>query len=578
MRFFALMKENARHRSWEIVLSVFAFVVILPITFWLYLAKMDMDHSSAELFELAQKFADHYFRECNPWVIGVTILLSLVSGVRGMTFVFHKPEMDFYHSLPVKREGLYMISYMNTMLFYMVPFVVTTAMSVVIVKLYAPEVNISGRTLLANMIIHLLGYFMLCNIHIFIVMVTGRTILALLGIVGVYFIGIIYYYVGVLYVGVYFTCIPVLEVPKNILRLLCPPLNYMFCCPKVTPEQYPMVLIMVVVGMMAFLISFLLYCRRPSEAAGTGIVYRVLKNVIKVVLNTLCGIVGMLIFYYISYFTMLKFTTLLGAVLLAFCMLAGYVVLQLILELDIKTCRRDVRVFLVSVGFTLFWMVFFQYDIFLINGYIPEAEKVETVAFAFTSDEDSSYRLEHMKSEDVNTIITLAERGLKESQKQDFTGVVFDQDNYQFSISYNLKNGKKMIRNYVGNNTEEFKELIEVIMDSKEYKKATYVFDTYDYGEIMVNLFDDSQGELEEHSLYGKEKRIMLLDALRKDLEHISLKDMEDEVTLGQIVLQLPKEELNDYSRYIEYRFTESYVHVIAALKELGIMNVTDAI
>lgn len=588
MRYFtSLLKENAKHRGWEIMLSVFAFVVILPIFFWLYLAKLDMDFSKTEMVYKAQQFADQYFREVNPWLIAVTIVLALVSGIRGMAFVFHKQENDFYHSLPVRREQLFFVSYVNTMLFYLVPFVVSMAMSVGIVKLYAPAVVISAGSLIGNMAVHFLAYFMMCNIHIFLVMVTGRTVMAVLGIVGTYLVGILYYYVGVLYVRVWFPCVPSDKIPSEILRLLCPPLNYISCSPSVTPEEYPMIFVMVIIGVISLLLAVLLYCRRPSEAAGTGIVYHGLKNVIKVVLNTLCGIIGTLLVSFLSYVVLTKFMLLNGIIVLLFFLVVGYVLLQLIVEQNIKTCKRDMPVLIISTGFAVFWIVFFQSDICKVNSYIPEQSEVESVSFAFTNDEDCEYRLAHMEYDDLNTVLTLAEKGLQESK-----GMAWLWGNgYGFSVCYHMKDGRDIRRNYIGAYTDEFKELITVVVDSEEYKQSAYVFGEREYDEICANLslWEVNCGTTVSSSTDEEEQA--LLEALRKDLATVSLDEIADEATLGNIQLVLPEdyedEYLNNNPTYgwlnsygyveraqdISYGFTKSYKNVIAVLEKYGYLD-----
>ena len=571
MRYFAsLLKENAKHRSWEIMLSVFAFLVILPISFWLSLAKMDMDYSQTEILSKIQAFADGYFREMNPWLIVVTIVLSLVSGVRGMAFVFHKSENDFYHSLPIKREKLFLVSYVNTMLFYLVPFVICMLMSVGIVQVYEPAVIISAASLIEHMALHILAYFMMCNIHIFLVMVTGRTVIALLGIAGAYLVGILYFYTGVVYMSVWFHCVPIEEVPDEILRLLCPPLNYICIGRGGTPDEYPMILAMAIISIIAFLLAFLLYRRRPSEAAGTGIVYRGLKNVIKVLINTLCGVVGTVIVCFASLFLMVKYVSVLGMIVLLFFLVVGYIILQLIVEQDVRTCKRDLPIFFISVGCAVLWTAFFQHDICKVNSYIPKQSEVESVAVAFTYDEDEEYRLANMEFKDINTVLTLAEHGVKQSGKLD----LYDNNSYEFSIRYHMKDGREIQRNYTGLPTAEFKELMDIIVDSEEYRKSTYIFDDYEYDRVNVFLSEWSVGVSKVYYLTTAEQQKELIEALRKDLETVSLEEVASEVALGELQFVIPENKREQIGMYnVSYNFTESYVNVIATIKKFGFLN-----
>ena len=100
--FFKAMREDLRHRGWMVALSVLGSFLILPMI-WLIFA--NNPHS----FTYYQEWIDPYWYAAREfWRGGANILGgvfaiggALVAGLAGFRFVFHKDQVDTWHSLPI---------------------------------------------------------------------------------------------------------------------------------------------------------------------------------------------------------------------------------------------------------------------------------------------------------------------------------------------------------------------------------------------------------------------------------------------------------------------------------------------
>ena len=123
--FFKLLKEDLRQRLWTIVLAAIVFILPVPI----YIA-MEISGSwgfgTGMLDNFARRLAEPMARD-SIWLVLVTVCGALICAVSGFGYLFSKKKVDFFHSLPVKRETLFAVRYINGVLIYLVPYLAMAA-------------------------------------------------------------------------------------------------------------------------------------------------------------------------------------------------------------------------------------------------------------------------------------------------------------------------------------------------------------------------------------------------------------------------------------------------------------------
>ena len=137
-----LVRDGVRRSLWAVVLSTLAFVVsmLLPSLMNMQQALEDrkgMIVDGARASELAQSWkysladAASYIGGENALVKLAVILLAVVAGTAMFAYLHDKRKVDFYHSLPVSREKLYLVNFVTGAVCVIVPYLVLRVLTLV---------------------------------------------------------------------------------------------------------------------------------------------------------------------------------------------------------------------------------------------------------------------------------------------------------------------------------------------------------------------------------------------------------------------------------------------------------------
>ena len=111
--FFNLLKEDFRRRLWTFILASLVFFGTFPIVFTMMLQSWVSNYKDNDFLtqtKMLEQIANDvsYFTGPNIWLAVVTCVGAVICGVSGFAYLHSKKQMDFYHSLPVKREQLFL--------------------------------------------------------------------------------------------------------------------------------------------------------------------------------------------------------------------------------------------------------------------------------------------------------------------------------------------------------------------------------------------------------------------------------------------------------------------------------------
>ena len=124
--YFKLLRENLKRRAWAIALAVLGFFFSLPIhlaltmenaiktDFWRYnnyqplILAQDMPEAerAARILEIKTQIVLESVSFGNGLVAFLIIVAALVIGVSSFSYLHNRCKVDFYHSIPVRRELL----------------------------------------------------------------------------------------------------------------------------------------------------------------------------------------------------------------------------------------------------------------------------------------------------------------------------------------------------------------------------------------------------------------------------------------------------------------------------------------
>ncbi len=248
-------------------------------------------------------------------MIPLVAVLAVVMSCIMLRYLHGKTSVDFYHSLPIRRERLLTVNLTAGYILLIVPYLAMLAVSGIIIAVNGAmtgEILLEMLVGVGEVITYSLVFYALSSL---VGVVTGVTAVQLLLTAVAIFIIPALYAATVLFASIfnenlwmdyYFS--------GEILKRLSPVLEFIADeCGKLEPRQYFTYL---VTAALLFVATFAVYRRFRSERAGMTMIFPALGNVIKytlMVLMTICG--GLLFYAILESFIWTVFGMICGAVL-----------------------------------------------------------------------------------------------------------------------------------------------------------------------------------------------------------------------------------------------------------------------
>ena len=323
-----------------------------------------------------------------------TFLLSVVIGLVFFSYLFSKKKVDLYHSIPVSRNSLFIASYLSGIIVYLMAVLAQTLLSVIIAAsnhyLTALALKNICATVICNLVYFLYGY----AITILAVMLTGNIIVSLIGtavIAGFYpvFMFVILYFYNYFYVT-YATCDNVVENMFSKYYWLSPLVGYGIVISDmgyiwnrvvstVVSFSYVKLVLPLIMTIAITAFAYFLYMRRPSEAAGKTIAFKVSQPIIRIPLVILGGLIGawFMCSSVNTFRTKWLWLGLLLGVVLSHC------ILEIIFNESFKALFSHKIQLLCSLAVTMVVVCIFYTDALHFNSYIPNREKIESASVYF---------------------------------------------------------------------------------------------------------------------------------------------------------------------------------------------------
>ena len=359
---------------------------------------------------------------------------------------------------------------------------------------------------------------------------------------------------------------------------------------------------------LAFL-SYLAYLKRPSESAGSPMVYRGAAFIVKIMVVIPCGLGAGYFFYLIPISSMKTFWWIFGLIL-GTVLSHGF--METAYQMDFH-CFFKKKIQLLAAGLIVAaCAMVYEIDLFHYDSYVPPKEKLASVSVdmnMFSNNmgtyikevEDGIYQV-GMESADwdlreysvsgkkeigdktYDAFCSIAEKQKERGKKYEKGDHIVEGANsdivFKTGVMYKLKSGKKIYRNY-RINAIECQELIQCLYEEENLKDT--VLDMLDLGEEYLDemYFNAADGRGYMIFQEQKEKWTELLEALKKDIEDAgaesfagipccsiqltySLPGIMDVSTL------VPGEENRKEYAYSTINILPEYTHTLAVLEETG--------
>ena len=586
--FFNSLREDVRHRIWVPSLACVVFLLglifsTLTVQDLSFQAANGMDsYLAARLVNQITCMYDHK----NFLLTIVAVTGAIICGMQGFSYLTSKCQLDFYHSLPLKREKFFLIRWCNGVLFYAVPAFVFSVLSCIMLAAFgffsAPVLFSVVTGFLHNLLIFLLVY----HSAILACMVTGNILvsLGLLGIMCIYTFTITK--LVPTFMSVYY------DTYANFSSGLAEYLNYLapgwlivnlFNAPTV--ELYVFTIIFVA-ALLA--VSMLVYRIRSSEAAGKAIAFSRLRSVLRILIVIPVALyIGLAFGQLAPGFS--AFWSIFG--LLVFLVLT-HAILEVIFDFDIHSAFHHRKEMLACAVFCVAFTSVFLTDVLKLDEQIPSQHSVKAVYMDLPIDNDmsysalksanyvalTSYREEHafLAGDDLDKAYDLLayRSAIAQPQAEEITD---DRGEERYHNVLNLN-----VRFVKNNGQSEYRHFQFVLEDAEAALGAVYDTATYKQGHYQIldsackdafsgmtvsDAADSMMVRSTTHTnLFTAKETSEFIDVLQKDVSAFTYEQLTSEIPIARVDFSNENTGAN-----MQYYIYPSYTGSIAWMKGKGI-------
>lgn len=619
--FFKLLKEQTKQRVWLIALaclvSFFAFPVAAALMAGAFLdmeqlaaqadrsagiwtVELCRDMASQELIESFQNWVS----PSEPLLLWMIPIAAAISGLAEFSFLHSRKKTDFYHSLPVKREMLFAVSYIGGILYVAVPYVAGLLAAGLLIQTKVMPYSVDWGSLFAGAL-QAIAFFVLSYSTVSAAAVlTGNMVVSILGIFVFFFWGPLTVFVVQTYCQVYFSSFYQAEGILNWLSIsnTSPVLFYWMAEGNVSMKAAGAL----AAGAAVSVAVMLLYRKRPSEAAGRAMAFPLSQPLFKVILTVPCALGFSLFFYEMRRSFAWGLFGLICGTLVTAC------VIEIIYHFDVRRAFSGWKGTAAAAAASLGIFFLFFFDLAGYDSYLPKQDDIESVGVSsylmygnLTQDRteigmeqgnggqifvtgstpkeyDVLREMEISDEEAVQAVLEIAERGIAEKQihgnqeseadvQEEFTQIV---------IQYHLKNGSAVTRTY-WMDLLDVKEASDRLYASADFKKESYPFFSIDEQELAganFHVFDDYS-----HIDIEQEELAELFRAYQEEFLQLTADERRTEVPLGYIqfktramqdTIDRIRAEKGDYTRFNDFAYYPVYPgfeHTVSLLREAGV-------
>ena len=437
---FNLMKEDLKRRVWTVALLMLAFFfgIVIPV---IYAGGQPLD-SFRDYTEWLNSVRENVWQLVggeNPFVVMTVMVAAIVCGVSGFSYLHTAKKVDFYHSIPVKREQLFLASYLNGIVMMGAVYLLNLLIAIVAASTFGVGFGETFSVAITAYVFHMAFYSLLYTTIVLAMMLTGNVIIALLGSV-VFF----YYIPGVVllasgYMATWLQTFSYTEsLNEKIEFLLVHTSPFIYYIMKI--ENYgeesvaAVVLAVCLVTILMAVVVCLLYRLRPSEAAGKAMAFKKTMAPIKILLVLPISLAFCLFFYMLrDSFGWAVFGVVCGT-LIVHCLM------EIIYHFDFRKLFSHKVHLVVCMVAGLLILCGFKFDLFGYDTYLPKESQVKSASiylrtmdnwvsygdvklvrdyYRWDYQDGDTYVREHMKLDNAADVIAMAKQGIRYNEVQE---------------------------------------------------------------------------------------------------------------------------------------------------------------
>lgn len=578
--FFKSLHEDARHRVWVPALACVVFLLGLILS-TLTIQALSLQAENSVSYKAARIISEmtSMYNYQNFMLTVVAVTGAIICGMQGYSYLSSKCQLDFYHSLPIKRKTFFLTRWINGILFYLVPALLFSLLSCIVLATFgfmsAPVLLAVISGLFHNLLVFLLVY----HCAILACMVTGNTLIALgfLGMLSMYSFMITRLVPS--FMDVYYTTYASFSTGLSYyLNYLSPAWLIIKLCTAPTVGLYTFTFIFSAVLLVLIL---MLYRMRASEAAGKAIAFSQFRPVLRIMIIIPIALYAGLVFGQLapgfsafwSIFGLLVFLVLLHAIL------------EVVFDFDIHSAFHHKKELIACAVFSVAFMSVFLTDVLKLDEQIPSRHSVEAIYFDLPIDNDmnyrdlktgnyiavTDYRENHavLSGDDLDKAYNLLAYRTVVQQPEAEAAVNEASTENDYYNTFNLN-----VRFVKTNGQSEYRKFLIVLQNAES--ALADVFNTASFKQGHYQIFDAACDkafttftvtDATDHmmvrtttgtNLFTEKETKECIDMLRNDLSAFTYEQMTSEIPIGQVSFTAGEGSDVSLHAYIYPSFTET--------------------
>ncbi len=583
--FLADCIENFKRRNWVFWIQFLALFFCFPGVLLLGLNRMNQQY--AESAKLWDKLSEYTLRilETNKVIAFVIICLAVLSGIQAFSWLHQKKKVNFYHSQPVNRNCRFLIIWVNGIIGFFISYAVNLGLGMAAAASYGCLTGEAMAAVPKALLAYLLLFMAVYHVAIIAVMVTGNTLVSLVGTGILLVYEIVVRALSESLASSFFRTYNWQETEKVLNTLFSPVVTFYRYLIGMGAKPYEVqrltytetMFTMTGLTLLFGLAGWLLYKARPSESHGKSISFPQIKEPLKALLLLVFGTVGGLFIYSIS-----GSSDVLGILGTVFAVALGHCIIQLIYEVDFKAILKGLPSLVIAAALSVLIFSSFRWDIFGYDKKIPAQEKVESVAINLDAGYEErdrvlsdgtevswgAYWKAEMKLTDLDMVYRLLNNRVNAEQFDEYDRL------YRLDVVFNLKKGKTSYRTLYFN-YDNNQEVMNEIFHTPEYQKNTNQVMEDNFAEEF-NVFEvDYQNGRTAYAV-PKEQINRLLEAYVQDVNNVNFEELRKSLPIGRLEIRGRGIQDEEYINSWRVAIYPSFTNSISLMKQCGI--VTEAV
>lgn len=572
--FFKLMKEDLKGRLWLLALislgSLFAFPVAAAF--------------SAGVIERATVYENgllRYSQTMRTWFAfnnGVTafciVMMAVACGFSSFVYLNSRSKVDFYHSLPVRRELLFAVNYVDGILILAVPYLISVLIGGSIVCMNGVSSLVLWPLAMKAFCLNMVYFVLMYTVVVIAALMTGNLAVGVLGTI--VFAGYIPLAVALIqgFYSIFFSTY-VWDSGMAISDLgsrLSPVAEYMRQIGRynIAASMLPEALVAMTVTVVLILLGLFLYRRRPSEAAGKAMAFPVTKPVIRILIVLLSGLGLGSFFWSMQESTgWAVFGCLCGTVI-------SHSVIEIIYNYDFKKLFAHKGQLAVCALASVLVLFVFRYDLLGYDSYMPSESQVKSAAvnvnglntwtsygetvqledgtYSWSGMAGEDYVYSHMDYQDMTNVLNMAAFGVDYTKHNERT---YSEDNTTITICYTMNSGRKIYRSY-NVPVNEIQPQLDKLYKDPQFQQGTYPLMAKTADQVAAVRYKESNDFYILNQLTETQKQ-ELLETYQKEFAALTIETMKKEYPIGLIRFTLEQDEVGIRKQRDPYEDPYSY-------------------